>query len=76
MDKSRVIFPVLMGGVITLFVTAVVTIVNVGVPADFFARWMKSWALAWPAAAFIAFVSMPLVRKATERIVAALDRRG
>jgi hypothetical protein len=44
MDKSRVIIPVLMGGVITLFVTVVVT--------------------------------MPLVRRATERIVALFERRA
>lgn len=74
MDAGRIIFPVLMGGVITLFLTALVTVVNVGVPTDFLGRWMKSWALAWPAAALIAYVSMPIVRRLSERLAALLGR--
>ena len=74
MDVGRIIFPVLMGGIITLFLTALVTVVNVGVPADFLGRWMKSWALAWPVAAVIAYVSMPFVRGVSERLAALLGR--
>jgi hypothetical protein len=51
-----------------------VTVVNVGVPTDFLGRWMKSWALAWPAAAVIAYVSMPIVRRLSERLAALLGR--
>lgn len=72
--RTRFVFPVLMGGIITFFVTAIVTFVNVGIPADFLHRWMKSWSVGWPVAAFIAFISMPHVRRAAERIAALLDQ--
>jgi hypothetical protein len=74
MDAARIIFPLLMGGIITLFLTALVTAVNVGVPADFIGRWMKSWALAWPAAAVIAYVAIPFTSRLSERLAAMLGR--
>jgi len=72
--KARFVFPILMGGSITFFLSAIVTFVNVGIPADFMLRWMESWMVAWPAAAVIAFFSMSFIRRATDWIVAFLDR--
>lgn len=72
--KAKIVFPVLMGGFITFFLTAIVTFVNVGVPQDFMHRWMRSWAVAWPAASVIAFFCIPSIRRATEWIVALIER--
>jgi Protein of unknown function (DUF2798) len=73
-DKARFVFPVLMGGVITLFLTAIVTFINVGVPADFMMRWIKSWSVAWPIAAVIAYFSISQIRRATDWVMVLLDR--
>ncbi len=73
-DKAKFVFPVVMAGFITFFLTAIVTFVNVGVPHDFMLRWMRSWLVAWPAAAVIAFFSLPHIRRATEWIVALIER--
>jgi Protein of unknown function (DUF2798) len=72
--KAKFVFPVLMAGFITFFLTAIVTIVNVGIPQDFLHRWLKSWFVAWPAAAVIAFVFLPHIRRATDWLVALIER--
>ena len=58
MNVARVALPLPMGGIVTLFLTALVTVMNVGVPADFLGR----SAFALPVAAVIADVFMPFVR--------------
>ncbi|MFN3671170.1 MAG: DUF2798 domain-containing protein [Bosea sp. (in: a-proteobacteria)] len=67
--KARFIFPVLMAGVMAFLMTALVTYLNLGFPADFLARWMKAFAIAWPCAALAAFIAIPLARRATGFIV-------
>ncbi len=73
-DKARFVFPVLMGGVITLFLTAIVPFINVGVPADFMMRWIKSRSVAWPIAAVIVYFSISQIRCATDWAEVLLDR--
>ncbi len=72
--KAKFVFPVLMAGFITFFLTAIVTYVNVGIPVDFLYRWMHSWLVAWPTAAVIAFFFLPHIRRATDWIVALIER--
>jgi hypothetical protein len=72
--KAKFLFPVLMGGIITFFLTAIVTFVNVGIPHDFLHRWLKSWFVAWPLAAIIAFVFFPYMRRMTDWLVALIER--
>lgn len=67
--KARFIFPVLTAGVMAFLMTALVTYLNLGFPADFLARWMKAFAIAWPCAALAAFIAIPLARRATGFIV-------
>ena len=73
-DKTQFVFPVLMGGVITFILTAIVTFTNVGVPTDFMMRWIKSWSVAWPIAAVIAYFSRSRIGHATDWVVVLLDR--
>jgi hypothetical protein len=67
--KARFIFPVLMSGVMAFLMTALVTYLNLGFPANFMWLWMKAFAIAWPCAALAAFIAIPLARRATAAIV-------
>jgi hypothetical protein len=72
--SARFIFPVLMSGVMAFMMTALVTWLNLGFPADFMARWLKAFAIAWPCAAASAFIAIPLARRATLAIVSIISR--
>lgn len=66
---DRFIFPVVMAAFMAFAMTAFVTLINVGFTADYFLRWMKAFALAWPLAAVVAFFAAPLAHKITQRIL-------
>ncbi|HEC75141.1 MAG TPA: DUF2798 domain-containing protein [Methylophaga aminisulfidivorans] len=57
--KHRMVFSLLMSFVLTFFMSAWVTYLNVGMIEDFVIFWMHDWFLAWPVAAVISFVSGP-----------------
>lgn len=70
---QRFLMPVIMAGIMAFVMTAIITIVNLGgVPADFLARWMRAFLVAWPIAAVTAFFALPLARSLTGAIVARL----
>jgi hypothetical protein len=70
--KARFIFPICMAFFMALLMTAVITAVNLGFPPDYLARWMKAFAIAWPIAAVVAFLAVPLARRMTAFIVGKL----
>jgi hypothetical protein len=74
--KARFIFPVLMAGVMAFLMTALVTLINVGLPPDFLKRWAIAFAIAWPFATMAAFVAIPIARRLTARIVALIDGKA
>ena len=53
--------------------SGVVTFTNIGLRADFVARWLKAFITGWPVAAVLAFFAVPYVRRATEAIVQLID---
>lgn len=71
--KAKYIFPVLMAGVMAFLMTALVTFLNLGLPADFLYLWMKAFIIAWPAAALAAFIAIPIARKTTAAIVKKIE---
>jgi Protein of unknown function (DUF2798) len=71
--KARFIFPVLMSGQMVLMVTCLVTFLNLGMRADFFAQWMRAFIISWPVAAGAAFLAIPVARRATKTIVGLID---
>jgi Protein of unknown function (DUF2798) len=73
--KARFIFPILATGVVVFAASAAVTFVNIGPRPDFVHRWLSAFVVAWPVAALTAFAVFPLVRGATTRIVALIERR-
>jgi hypothetical protein len=66
---ARFIFPVLMAGVMAFLMTALVTYLNLGFPADFLGRWMHAFMIAWPCAAGAAFIAIPIARRGTALIM-------
>jgi hypothetical protein len=74
--KAAIIQPILMAGVMAFLMTALITFLNIGMPQDYVARWLKAFAIAWPAAAVAAYIAIPLARTATGRIVIWMETRG
>jgi hypothetical protein len=72
--KARFIFPIVMTVMMVFMVTLLVTIINLGFPSDFLRQWAKAFVLAWPVAAVSAYFAIPIARRVTGRIVAAIDR--
>lgn len=71
---ARFVFPVLMSGMMAFMMTALVTWLNLGFQADFIARWLYAFTIAWPCAAISAFIAIPLARRATGAIVKMISR--
>lgn len=73
MDKrAKIIFPVLMSGVMAFLMTALVTALNLGFPSDYISRWLHAFVIAWPFACLAAFIAIPVARRATDAIVSKL----
>jgi hypothetical protein len=73
--KAKIIFPVVMTFIIVFLVSAVVTFLNIGLRADYLSQWLGSFIVAWPIAAVVAFIAIPLARQATQKIVALIEGR-
>jgi Protein of unknown function (DUF2798) len=72
--KARFIFPILAIGIIVFVVSCVVTFTNIGLRADFVARWLSAFFIGWPVAAVTGLLVFPYVRRATVGIVALIER--
>lgn len=66
--KHRIIFAVLMSFTLSLFMSAWITYMNIGLPADFVSFWMQAWILAWPAAGVISFIAGPFINNVSQKI--------
>lgn len=65
----HLIFSVTMAAGMAFVMTAVITAVNVGLPDDFVARWMRAFATAFVVAAPVVYVLAPQVRRLVARFV-------
>lgn len=72
-DKARVIQPIVMSGFMAFMMTAVITYMNIGWVADFVARWLHAFVVAWPLAALAAFIALPISQRITRAILIRLD---
>ena len=73
-DKAKVIFPVIITGIIVFVVSAVVTFTNIGFRADFVPRWLNAFVSGWPVAAVTAYFALPHVRRMTTALAALFDK--
>lgn len=62
-------FSFVMGGMMVFLMTFVITLVNVGLPADFIARWLRAFAIAYPVAVPVIYFLAPVARRLTGRFV-------
>lgn len=74
--KSKIIFPVIVTGIIVFIVSFLVTFLNIGFRADFVFQWLKAFFTAWPLAALVAYFAIPLARRLTQRLVVMLDGKA
>ena len=71
--KARFVFPIVITAIIVFVVSAVVTLFNIGLAADFVRRWLSAFLVGWPVAAMTAFLAIPVARAVTARIVSAIE---
>ncbi len=53
------VFQFLLTGIMTLFVSGAVTLLNLGTSGFAFALWMKAWAPTWPVAFCVIIFAAP-----------------
>lgn len=70
--KHRIIFALIMSLVLTFFMSAWVTYINVGLISNFTDSWMSAWLLAWPAAGIISFLFGPGIQSLTRSVAEKL----
>ncbi|MCH1918064.1 DUF2798 domain-containing protein [Shewanella sp. A3A] len=68
--KHRALFALVMSLVLTFFMSAWVTYINVGLIDNFIDSWMSAWLLAWPAAGVISFLFGPKIQRLTSTVAA------
>lgn len=71
--KTKIVFPIVITAMIVFVVSAVVTFFNIGLRADFAARWLSAFIVGWPVAAATAYLAIPFARAITQRIVSAIE---
>ncbi|HBF06943.1 MAG: hypothetical protein CMD81_15925 [Gammaproteobacteria bacterium] len=70
--KHRFIFALLMSFVLTFFMSAWVTYINIGLIEGFREYWINAWLLAWPAAGLISFIAAPRIHRVSLSIAKKL----
>mgnify|MGYP000376099584 CR=1 FL=1 len=63
----HLVFSVIMGAMMVLLMTFVITLVNVGLASDFVARWMRAFAIAYVVAIPVIYFLAPLAKKLAGR---------
>ena len=70
--KAAIIFPILAAFIMSVLMSAAITVVNLGF-TDFFIHWARAWAFAFPLAVAAAFFALPLARRLTIAIVSRIE---
>jgi uncharacterized protein YaaW (UPF0174 family) len=67
--KFHLIFSLVMGAIMVLIMTFVITTANVGWGPHFVAAWAKAYVIAYIVAVPVIFFVAPLARKITARVL-------
>ncbi|MFN7056404.1 DUF2798 domain-containing protein [Hyphomonas sp.] len=62
-------FGIVMAITMSFLMSGVITTLNVGLPPDFLARWMRAWGLAFMVALPVILTVAPLARRLTLQFV-------
>jgi nucleoside permease NupC len=68
---DRLLVAVIMTAMMVFVVTLIVTYLNLGFRGDFVMQWARAYFISWPIAAIMAFLVMPMARRATNRLMGA-----
>jgi predicted membrane channel-forming protein YqfA (hemolysin III family) len=68
-NRFHLVFSLLMGAMMIFVMTFVITLINVGVPADFIGRWMRAFLIAYVVGVPVIYFLAPTARKMTAKIV-------
>ena len=66
----HLVFSIIMGAIMVVLMTFVITLVNVGPTHDFPLRWAKAFAVAYLVAVPVIYFVAPLARKIAARFAA------
>ncbi|MDW8478740.1 MAG: DUF2798 domain-containing protein [Xanthomonadales bacterium] len=72
--RFRLILAFYLGGLMSLLMSGVITLLNLGLVADFGARWLRAWLPAWAVASPVAFLVAPLAQRLARATEALLGR--
>ena len=64
---SNLIFVLIMGFGMSLFMTLIITYINTGLDVDFLNRWFKAFLAGFPIAVVAAAVIAPIAKKLTTK---------
>lgn len=67
---SNILFAGMLSLIMVTLVSGTVVLVNQGYGPDFFPRWRRSFATAWPVAFLTALAVAPIVRRVVTRLTA------
>jgi hypothetical protein len=68
-NRFHFVFSLLMGAMMIFVMTFVITLVNVGITADFVGRWMRAFLIAYIVGVPVICVLAPTARKMTAKFV-------
>lgn len=63
------VFQFILTGLMTLFVSGAVTLINLGISGFEFSMWMKAWAPTWPVAFCVIIFAAPIATKMAKALV-------
>jgi branched-subunit amino acid ABC-type transport system permease component len=68
-NLANIIFAVVMGGLMSLSITLVTTIVRIGLVDQFFSVWLEVWAVAYPVAIICILIYRPFSTRVTNSLI-------
>ena len=71
-DMARFILAATQSSMMVFMVTLVATYLNLGLRHDFVLQWAKSYIVAWPIAAGMAYLVTPMARRFTDRVMSRI----
>jgi len=75
LNLSNLIFSVVMGFLMSLSITLVLTFVRIETAESFFSVWLQAWLVAYPVAIVCILIYKTLASKFTETIIQKINSR-
>ena len=60
---AGILMPIILSIIMTMVVSAVATVKNLGVGQDFAVHWLSAWAMSWVVAFPTLLMALPLTRR-------------